>query len=79
LQPDECDETVGWRPNFILYEGSHQSNDTIQLYNYENNRPARASSNLFLRNDVNQSHLSFAQGQGLFFIPGKRAMLKIKS
>ena len=64
-----CDPSrTGWRPNFILYGGTNQTRTTITVYEYYNTRPARTSSNLFLRNDVNQSHLKLRRNT--YYIPG---------
>ena len=64
-----CDpEGTGWRPNFMLYGGTRQTENTITVYDYINNRRSRLSSNLFLRNDINQSHLQLRRDT--YYIPG---------
>ena len=65
--PCESSRT-GWMPNFILYGGTNQTRNTITVYEYVNTRPARFSSNLFLRNDINQSHLELRRDT--YYIPG---------
>ena len=60
-----CDR--GWNSNFELYGGSNQSGETITLYSYYHREPG--STNLYLRNDVNDSMLNFQQFQ--HHIPSK--------
>ena len=65
-----CDpNSPGWKPNFVLYGGLNQTRNTIAIYHYLNKRRARLSSNLFLRNDINLSHLELRPDT--YYIPGK--------
>ena len=65
----------GWMPNFILYGGSNQTQDTITVWDYNNEISARASSNLFLHNLVDEPHLLL---QRVHYLPGKSECYSIK-
>ena len=64
----------GWLQNFELEGGSNQTSDAITLYSYFNNGIDQASSNFFLRDDINQTHLIrdfVPERMSQIYLPGK--------
>ena len=75
IQDSTCEPYEnGWYPNFILFGGSRPSNETITLFNYIYGQSVRYSTNLFLDNNVAQSHLF--QEDYFHYIPGKPVMYR---
>ena len=69
---NQCVVDDGWNQNFQLKGGSSQTSDTIRLYSYFNNLENKHSTNLFLRDDVNEPHLTSSdEYTSPIFLPGK--------